>query len=774
MIRNLAITVAVCALVACGDNNEHKLTVTLFAAAPDAIEVGQSSKLLFVVDPPDADVNITTVGDVSGQTEATVTPTVTTTYDLTATKGKNTATSSVTITVGPRQASGLRVDVATMTPEAGAPFAVTVTALAGDGSTAVGYRGTVHLSSSDGSAVLPGNLVFDAAAAGVQHAMVTLKSAGLNTVTGTDVVNTGTSATASVTVQPGPAASYELSALPSTAAAGQALVLTITALDAFGNLATSYTGQAAFSSGDATDELPATGGFTAGVRTVNLAFDTVGVHAATVSEVSGAITATTTDVTIGSAAPIRIAITGANPSTIAGTDEAFTATLFDLFDNPCTNFAGTVHFTATDPQAAVPADYTFTPFDAGSHAFSVTFKTAGVDSLTIADTSSATTAASNTWNVAGATASTCVATQAPSTAAAGSVVGLTVLTHDQFGNVATTYAGTMQLTATDVRAVLPPNVTYVPAVDAGSHAFSAALLTTGAQTLTATDTVDGSITCNTTIAITPAAPKIVMSLPGGANAGYGVTVGVAVRDVFDNPITNFAGTVSFTSSDSGVGAVTPAPIVFTGSEGGVGSSSATFMTIGTQTVTASDGASANGVAQITVHGLVYTPPATGRVRLVPNVAQTNANVIQLDLIANERLEVGSFFGGGPGSFAAGMNLPLDTTRVAGDTTLFVPGAALPAGTGTRAAAAAIGATDHVLYAAVSRKRVAGTIFTQESDVQAGQVFYSVRLKLTQAGTVGPVFDGAQPLAQYHASVRDQYGDDFVNQGDFGVGRLEIR
>jgi len=148
--------------------------------------------------------------------------------------------------------------------------------------------------------------------------------------------------------------------------------------------------------------------------------------------------------------------------------------------------------------------------------------------------------------------------------------------------------------------------------------------------------------------------------------------------------------------------------------------------------------------------------------------------MQLDLIANERLEVGSFFGGGPGSFAAGMNLPLDTTRVGGDTTLFVPGAALPAGTGTRAAAAAIGTTDHVLYAAVSRKRVAGTIFTQETDVQAGQVFYSVRLKLSQNGTVGAIFDGAQPLAQYHAAVRDQYGDDFVNQGDFGVGRLEIR
>jgi hypothetical protein len=66
------------------------------------------------------------------------------------------------------------------------------------------------------------------------------------------------------------------------------------------------------------------------------------------------------------------------------------------------------------------------------------------------------------------------------------------------------------------------------------------------------------------------------------------------------------------------------------------------------------------------------------------------------------------------------------------------------------------------------------VFTQETEVQPGGVFYSVRLKLTPAGTVGPVFDGAQPLVGYRAAVRDQWGDDFVNQGDIGVGKLEVR
>ena len=86
----------------------------------------------------------------------------------------------------------------------------------------------------------------------------------------------------------------------------------------------------------------------------------------------------------------------------------------------------------------------------------------------------------------------------------------------------------------------------------------------------------------------------------------------------------------------------------------------------------------------------------------------------------------------------------------------------------------IGAADHVLYTVVSRKRVAGTVFTQVTEVQSGQVFYSVRLKLQQTATPGPVFDGVQPSPLFRASVRDQFGNDFVTQSEFGVGKLEVR
>src|SRR5262249_59210702 len=126
------------------------------------------------------------------------------------------------------------------------------------------------------------------------------------------------------------------------------------------------------------------------------------------------------------------------------------------------------------------------------------------------------------------------------------------------------------------------------------------------------------------------------------------------------------------SGDGGPGAVAPASIASTGAEGGVGQPSATFVPLGAQPISASAGGSpaATGSAGSTCHGLVYTAPTTGRVRLVANAAQSNTQVVQLDLVTTERLEVSTFFGGGPGSFGPGMNLPLGTHRAMAGTSLF--------------------------------------------------------------------------------------------------------
>ena len=49
-----------------------------------------------------------------------------------------------------------------------------------------------------------------------------------------------------------------------------------------------------------------------------------------------------------------------------------TVTALDSSNNMGATYTGTVHFTSTDPTAILPADYTFTAADAGTHTFNVT------------------------------------------------------------------------------------------------------------------------------------------------------------------------------------------------------------------------------------------------------------------------------------------------------------------------------------------------------------------------------------------------------------------
>jgi trimeric autotransporter adhesin len=85
----------------------------------------------------------------------------------------------------------------------------------------------------------------------------------------------------------------------------------------------------------------------------------------------------------GAAQQIFISVTPT--STTAGNSLNVTVQVRDGAGNLATGFTGTVSFTASDPQASVPINYTFTAADGGSKTFpaGVTFRTAGVQSLTV-------------------------------------------------------------------------------------------------------------------------------------------------------------------------------------------------------------------------------------------------------------------------------------------------------------------------------------------------------------------------------------------------------
>jgi len=76
---------------------------------------------------------------------------------------------------------------------------------------------------------------------------------------------------------------------------------------------------------------------------------------------------------------------------------------------------------------------------------------------------------------------------------AGSENSVMVSVLDQYGAVYEGYSGTVSFSSSDEEAVLPPDYTFVPGIDAGTHEFSFSFGTTGEQSLTVTDTSDPAL-----------------------------------------------------------------------------------------------------------------------------------------------------------------------------------------------------------------------------------------------------------------------------------------
>src|SRR5205085_330966 len=73
-------------------------------------------------------------------------------------------------------------------------------------------------------------------------------------------------------------------------------------------------------------------------------------------------------------------------SATAGVARSVTVSAFDLAGNPNPVYTGTAHFTSSDYQAVLPADYTFTAADSGLYYFAVILRTAGSQTVTATDT----------------------------------------------------------------------------------------------------------------------------------------------------------------------------------------------------------------------------------------------------------------------------------------------------------------------------------------------------------------------------------------------------
>jgi hypothetical protein len=271
--------------------------------------------------------------------------------------------------------------------------------------------------------------------------------------------------------------------------------LTVTAYDAYGNIATGYAGTVHFTSSDPQAVLPANYTFLTtdnGTHTFSASLRTAGTQSLTATDtVTPTLTASQTGISVVAAAASKFRVSG-YPATTAGTSHSFTVTAMDAYGNVATGYRGTVHFTSSDTQAGLPANYTFIATDNGVHTFSATLKTAASQSLTATDTVTSGITGSQSGIVVTAAAATHLVITAPATASIGVAFSVTVTALDAYGNIATGYLGTIHFTSSDHKAILSSDYTFV-AGDAGVHTFMVTFKSSGTQTLTATDTHTGSI-----------------------------------------------------------------------------------------------------------------------------------------------------------------------------------------------------------------------------------------------------------------------------------------
>ena len=248
---------------------------------------------------------------------------------------------------------------------AGAVGTFTVTATDPFGNIASGYVGTVHFTSSDALVVLPADYTFVATDHGVHTFGAMFRTpVGTQTLpTATDKANTSITGThPGITVNPAAFATLSVVGFPSPTTAGALGTFTVTALDTLGNIVTGYAGTVHFTSTDSKAILPTDYTFVTtdqGVHTFNATLLTAGTQSITATDASAGVVGVHSAITVVPASASSLVLAGFPSPTQVGISGSFTVTAFDAFGNTATGYRGTVHFTSSDPQAILPADYLF-------------------------------------------------------------------------------------------------------------------------------------------------------------------------------------------------------------------------------------------------------------------------------------------------------------------------------------------------------------------------------------------------------------------------------
>ena len=436
------------------------------------------------------------------------------------------------------------------------------------------------------------------------------------------------------TVISGPATNFVMST-PGSAVLGAPFSFAVTAEDAANNPATTYTGTVHFTSTDGAATLPADTTLVDGMGTVNATLNTLGHQTITAADtVDSSIAGVSPDILVpGPATHFRV--DSSTPVT-AGSPFNVTVTALDASNDVATGYSGTVHFATNAPRATMPADSTL---NGGVGNFAATMAKAGDSSanfkITARDTVSNTiTGTSSAITVLPASFSSYVLSAAsPQTSTVP--FSVTVKATDQFGNVVSSYAGTVDFSSSDYRATLPSTSTFTN----GMGTFQVTLRLGGTQTVTATNVAPPSIAGSVVIQVDGgAATHLVVVAPANVTAGTPFHVTVTALDAYNNVANGYSGTLHFWTNAPR--ATLPANSTLTNGAGtfnatltDAGSTSANFKISAADTVSSIDGTSgAIAVAPTSTSGFAVS---------IPNVVQAgipfHVIVTAMDAYSNHTL-----------------------------------------------------------------------------------------------------------------------------------------
>ena len=458
-----------------------------------------------------------------------------------------------------------------------------------------------------------------------------------------------------VTVAPATAAKLVLTAAATTLAAGDTNSLTITAQDTYGNVATAYTGSKSLSfsgapaspGGTVPTVVNSTGsvinfgsattiGFTAGVASVSSAKNGVmKLYASGEPDINvsdGSIsTKAPLEVTVSPLAASKFALTAATTTPAAGAADNLTATAQDTYGNVATSYTGPKSLTfsgaSASPVGTVPTVSDSSGVDTAFGSATAIAFSAGVATVTAAQNGAMKLYKSGSTSlkvtdgtlltptalvvtVAAASAVKFTLSASVTTLTAGGSSNLTTTALDVYGNTATAYAGSKNLTFSGAAAVgtNKPTVANSSGTAIAFGTATALTFTAGVAAVTSSkngllkiyasgeadiEASDGSISTATPLEVTvaaAAASKFVLTATSTTpTAGDTDNLTTTAQDTYGNVATSYTGSKSLTFSGASAspGGTVPTVSDSSGVDTAFGSATAIVFSAGVATVSAS-------------------------------------------------------------------------------------------------------------------------------------------------------------------------------------------